>query len=132
MRGRTSEHRLSNPQRPHLEKILAARDAYPQRNAFGHDNRARVKALVLTLRYSGMRIGDVVELQKAHLKGDKLFLNTQKSGSKIYVPLPKTAVDALAAIETTGQHFFWTGKGLCLSARSATNSSMTCMKRSWR
>jgi hypothetical protein len=29
---------------------------YPQRNSFGHDNRARVKALVLTLRYSGMRI----------------------------------------------------------------------------
>ena len=28
------------------------------------------------------------------------------------MPLPKTAVDALAAIETTGPHFFWTGKGL--------------------
>ena len=92
--------------------VLAACDAYPQRNAFRHDNRARIKALVLTLRYSGMRIGDVVGLQKSHLKGDKLFLNTQKSGSKIYVPLPKTAVDALAAIETTGPHFFWTGKGL--------------------
>ena len=65
-----------------LEKIVAACDTYPQRNAWGHDNRARVKALVLTLRYSGMRIGDVVSLQKAHLKGDKLFLNTQKSGSK--------------------------------------------------
>jgi integrase len=95
-----------------LEKIIAACDAYPQRNAWGHDNRARVKALVLTLRYSGMRIGDVVGLQKSHLKGDKLFLNTQKSGSKIYVPLPKTAVEALNAIEPDDGHFFWTGKGL--------------------
>ena len=81
-----------------LEKILAACDEYPQRNAWGHDNRARVKALVLTLRYSGMRIGDCVGLQKTHLKDDKLFLNTQKSGSKISVPLPKVAVQALKAI----------------------------------
>jgi integrase len=76
----------------------------------------RVKALVLTLRYSGMRIGDVVGLQKAHLKVDKLFLNTQKSGSKIYVPLPKTAVEALNAIASGSPFFFWSGKGLRKSA----------------
>jgi len=95
-----------------LEKITAACDAYPQRNVWGHDNRARVKALVLTLRYSGMRIGDVIGLQKSHLKGDKLFLNTQKSGSKIYVPLPTAAVEALTAIQSDGPHFFWSGNGL--------------------
>jgi hypothetical protein len=33
---------------------------------------------------SGMRIGDCVGLQKTHLKDDKLFLNTQKSGGKIH------------------------------------------------
>jgi integrase len=99
-----------------IQQILDACDEYPQQNAFGHDNRARVKALVLTLRYSGMRIGDVVGLQKSHLKGDKLFLNTQKSGSKIYVPLPKTAVEALSAIENASAFFFWSGKGLRKSA----------------
>jgi integrase len=99
-----------------LKKIVAACDEYPQRNAWGHDNRARVKALVLTLRYSGMRIGDVVGLQKSHLKSDKLFLNTQKSGSKIYVPLPKNAGEALRAIENGSDYFFWSGKGLRKSA----------------
>jgi integrase len=99
-----------------LEKIVKACDEYPQRNAWGHDNRARVKALVLTLRYSGMRIGDVVGLQKSHLKGDKLFLNTQKSGSKIYVPLPKSVVEALSAVENGSSYFFWSGKGLRKSA----------------
>jgi integrase/recombinase XerD len=99
-----------------IQQILDACDAYPQQNAYGHDNRARIKALVLTLRYSGMRIGDVVGLQKSHLKGDKLFLNTQKSGSKIYVPLPKVAVDALGAIENGSAYFFWTGNGLRKSA----------------
>ena len=99
-----------------LQQILTACDAYPQRNAWGHDNRARIKALILTLRYSGMRIGDVVGLQKSHLKSDKLFLNTQKSGSKIFVPLPASAVEALKAIEGESIYFFWTGKGLRKSA----------------
>ncbi|MEQ1759309.1 MAG: site-specific integrase [Vicinamibacterales bacterium] len=99
-----------------LAKILKACDEYPERNSFGHDNRTRVKALVLTLRYSGMRIGDCVGLQKSHLKSDKLFLNTQKSGSKIFVPLPTDAVTALDAIGGDGPHFFWTGNGLRKSA----------------
>ena len=99
-----------------IEQITDACDKYPEQNAYGHDNRARMKALVLTLRYSGMRIGDCVGLQKAHLKGDKLFLNTQKSGSKIFVPLPKVAVQALAKIENGSTYFFWTGNGLRKSA----------------
>ena len=48
-------------------KILAAVDEYPHFNVHGHANRACVKALVLTLRYSGMRIGDVVGLQESDL-----------------------------------------------------------------
>ena len=99
-----------------LAAILKACDAYPPFNVYGHDNRARMKALVLTLRFSGMRIGDVVGLHKSHLKRDKLFLNTQKSGSKIYVPLPAVAVDALQAIENGSAYFFWTGKGQRKSA----------------
>lgn len=99
-----------------IQRIVEACDAYPEQNAYGHDNRARVKALILTLRYSGMRIGDCVGLQKGHLKGDKLFLNTQKSGSKIFVPLPKVAVDALEKIENGSKYFFWTGNGLRKSA----------------
>lgn len=63
-----------------------------------------------------MRIGDCVGLQKSYLKGDKLFLNTQKSGSKIFVPLPKVAVQALEKIENGSPYFFWTGNGLRKSA----------------
>ena len=99
-----------------LTAILAACDRYPQRNSFGHDNRARVRALILTLRYSGMRIGDCVGLQTGHLADNKLFLNTQKSGSKIFVPLPPTAVQALKTVHPDGNHYFWTGKGLRKSA----------------
>ena len=99
-----------------IEKILDACDRYPERNTRGHDNRARVRALVLTLRYSGMRIGDCVGLETAHLKSGKLFLNTQKSGTKIFVPLPKKAVEALEKITNGNPYFFWTGNGLRKSA----------------
>ncbi len=63
-----------------------------------------------------MRIGDCVGLQTGHLADNKLFLNTQKSGSKIFVPLPPTAVQALKTVHPDGNHYFWTGKGLRKSA----------------
>jgi site-specific recombinase XerD len=91
-----------------LQTILNACETYPQHNAYGHDNRARIRALVLTLRYSGMRIGDCVGLATSDFKGDKLFLNTEKSGTKIYVPLPPVARGALQQIQNGSQYFFWT------------------------
>jgi len=99
-----------------LDAILKACDEYPQQNSFGHDNRARVRALVLVLRYSGMRIGDCVGLRTSHLDGDKVSLNTEKTGGKIYVPLPPNAAKALRTIQDRGEYFFWTGNGLRKSA----------------
>lgn len=99
-----------------LDAILKACDEYPQQNSFGHDNRARVRALILVLRYSGMRIGDCVGLRTSHLDGDKLSLNTEKTGGKIYVPLPPNAAKALRTIQDRGEYFFWTGNGLRKSA----------------
>jgi integrase len=99
-----------------IKKILRACDRYPERNAFGHDNPTRVRAFVLTLRYSGLRIGDCVGLRKEHLDKDRLFLRTQKSGESVYVPLPELAVDALKEIKNDNEYFFWTGRGLRKSA----------------
>jgi integrase/recombinase XerD len=99
-----------------LTAILAACHRYPARNSFGHDNRARVRALILVLRYSGMRIGDCVSLETSHLEDDKLAVTTQKSGSRIFVPLPPTAVQALKTIHPDGKYYFWSGKGLQKSA----------------
>lgn len=99
-----------------IGRILQACDEYPERNAYGHDNRARIKAFVLTLRYSGLRIGDCVGLKKEHLENDRLFLRTQKSGESVFVPLPKLAAEALAKMENGSDYFFWSGKGVRKSA----------------
>jgi integrase len=99
-----------------IKAIIKACDRYPERNAYGHDNPTRVRAFVLTLRYSGLRIGDCVGLRRDHLDGDRLFVRTQKSGESVFVPLPELAVDALKEIENGDEHFFWTGRGLRKSA----------------
>ncbi|HTM04449.1 MAG TPA: tyrosine-type recombinase/integrase, partial [Vicinamibacterales bacterium] len=90
-----------------IKRILKACDQYPERNAFGHDNPARVRAFVLTLRYSGLRIGDVVGLQRRDLQDDRLQLRTAKTGEPVYVPLPADAVDALNDVQGNGDRFFW-------------------------
>jgi integrase len=99
-----------------IKKILVACDRYPERNSYGHDNPSRVRAFVLTLRYTGLRIGDCVGLQKAHLQDDRLFLRTQKSGESVYMPLPELVVDALKETANGSEYFFWTGNGLRKSA----------------
>ena len=99
-----------------IKEIIKACDRYPERNAYGHDNRIRVRAFVLTLRYSGLRIGDCVGLRRDHLDGDRVFLRTQKSGESVFVPLPELAMDALQEVENGDDYFFWTGRGLRKSA----------------
>jgi integrase len=85
-----------------INKIVKACDRYPERNAFGHDNPARVRAFVLTLRYSGLRIGDCVGLRKEHVDKDRLFLRTQKSGESVYIPMPSRGAALTAGRGSAG------------------------------
>jgi len=94
-----------------VEKILAACDAYPNKNrAF------RMRALLLLLQYSGLRIGDAVTLSRDRITDDRLELYTAKTGTKVYCPLPRSVIDALNALPG-GKYFFWTGKS---KARTVT------------
>lgn len=96
---------------PEMMRILAALPLYLEQTApRGKDSARRLRALVLLLRYSGMRIGDVVKLTRDKISGNKLFMYTQKSGVPVYTVLPDFVV---AALETTSlvnlTHFFWNG-----------------------
>jgi site-specific recombinase XerD len=104
--------------RDEVKSIVEAADAYPTRNSFGHDNRARVKAFVLLLRHSGLRIRDVVCMKRDRISDDgKLFLYTQKTGTPVWLPLPPGALEAVRSIKNgSSDFFFWTGRGLEKSA----------------
>jgi integrase/recombinase XerD len=91
--------------------ILAAIPLYKNKR-----NAPRLLALVLLLRYSGLRLGDAVTLERSRIepggqdgKDGRLFLRTAKTGTRVFVPLPKTVIDALDACP--GKQFpFWTGE----------------------
>jgi integrase len=94
-----------------MKRILDACDRYP-------GNADRMKAFVLTMRHSGLRIGDTIALKRERVKGNKLFLYTQKTGTPVYVPLPPAAVAALDKLNGDNEHFFTSGKAKPQTARA--------------
>ncbi|HXM95021.1 MAG TPA: hypothetical protein VOA64_12365 [Candidatus Dormibacteraeota bacterium] len=91
-----------------MVRILAALNPYIEQTApRGKESANRLRALVLLLRYSGMRIGDVVKLSTDQINGNKLFMYTQKSGVPVNVVLPDFVVRVIATIpKFTKKHFF--------------------------
>jgi len=66
---------------------------------------------VLLIRYSGLRIGDAVMLERRRVTADKLFLYTAKTGTPVYLPLPDFVLTALEAVpKISEQYFFWSGE----------------------
>jgi len=94
-----------------MRKLLAACDKY-------RGDKVRIKAFILAMRYSGLRIGDTIALRSDQLSGNNLFLYTQKTGQPVRVPLPDFVVEALKKIDNGEDYFFWTGK----NARSAASN----------
>ena len=74
-----------------VERILKAADQLSDWGTFG----PKARAMVLLLRYSGLRMQDAACLERARLKDGKLFLYTQKTGTPVNCPLPPVAVSAL-------------------------------------
>lgn len=94
-----------------MEKILWAadtiREIHPQMNK-GIEKKMR--ALILLMRYSGLRISDAVTLTKNRITEDKLFLYQAKTDEPVWVPLPEIVLKALEEIAETGRpYYFWTG-----------------------
>jgi len=101
--------------REEMVKILAAFEAYGK--SAGLANAQRLKAFVLVLRYSGMRIGDCVKCSVDRIDGNRLFLYTQKTGTPVCCVLPDFVLRELeAAPKSSGGYFFWTGQSKLHSA----------------
>jgi integrase/recombinase XerD len=107
---------------------LAALEIYThEMPATGMDNARRLRALVLLLRYTGMRIGDAVNLSSDRLAGNRLFLYTQKTGVPVNTVLPDCVVEALENTPRVNEkYFFWSGTG---KLDSAVRSWQTRLRR---
>ncbi len=94
-------------------RVLAAinkyKDEFPGR---GLDNARRMQALVLLLRYGGMRIGDTVSLSTDRIEGNRLRLYTQKTGVPVNNILPEFVLKALDTTPKIGNFYFWDGESI--------------------
>ena len=78
----------------------------------GQPNAKKLRALVLLLRYSGLRIGDATSCAVERLQGDRLLLYMHKTGHPVHLKLPQFVVEALNSIPRSNEHYwFWTGAG---------------------
>jgi site-specific recombinase XerD len=98
-----------------IQRITAAcsemgRTVYERLRAFG---------MVLTLRYTALRVGDVSLLSRDRITRDgnrwRIFLRTEKSGKPVFLPIPQELKDALDSVPFPGgsrpesKHYFWNG-----------------------
>lgn len=95
-----------------ISAIVAACDRIGHTSA----ERIRAKAMILTLRYTALRIGDVALMPRnrisAHGTYWRVFLRTEKGGKPVFLPIPKELKDAMDALPVKSEtHFFWSGKG---------------------
>jgi site-specific recombinase XerD len=85
----------------------------------GPYERLRARAMILTLRYTALRIGDVALLDRARVSRDggrwRIFLRTEKSGKPVFLPIPselKAALDTVPVPRGSvkeSRWFFWNG-----------------------
>ena len=71
----------------------------------------KLRAIVLLILHTGMRISDVVLLNLERIKDGKLLIYTQKTGTPVSCPLPKIVLDALEACDEGDPYYFWSGSG---------------------
>jgi len=99
-----------------MTRILAAADSLASWGSFG----PKARAMVLLLRYSGLRMQDAACLERSRVMDGRLFVYTRKTSTPVYCPLPPDLVTALDAVTNTHpDYFFWDGQ----SARETTVKS---------
>lgn len=86
-----------------ITKLLEACDRY-------RGDGKRLRAMLLLLRYSGLRISDAVQLKRRRVKDGRVHVYTQKTGQPVRVPLPQQVLEALAELPES-ERYFWSGRG---------------------
>jgi site-specific recombinase XerD len=88
---------------------------------FGRNDyeRLRARAMVLTMRYTGLRIGDTAMLARDRISRDgarwRIFLHTEKTGKPVFLPIADELRLALNAVPIPRgatpdcRYFFWNG-----------------------
>lgn len=96
-----------------FESLLAtARKWIAEAPSYSVNNCKRLYALILFLRYSGLRIGDAVSCRVEWVADGRVRRTTIKNKADVNVKLPPIVIEALASVPKASEsYFFWTGNG---------------------
>lgn len=105
--------------------ILTALDVYGEIHSQSPVGiRKQLRALVLLMRYSGLRISDAVSLNRERLsrvkgsEGGRLFLYQAKTGQPVWIPIGTEVMDALNDCDEGTPYYFWSGPGTLQTAQT--------------
>jgi integrase/recombinase XerD len=92
--------------REEFERLVAATYLLVRRRSSKNADKAiwptLMRTMVLVMRWSGLRIGDSVNLERTRLVGDKILLYQHKTGQPVYVPLPREVAESLREVPPLG------------------------------
>jgi integrase/recombinase XerD len=97
-----------------MEKILWACDAYGEIHPqTAKENLVQLRAIVLLMRHSGLRISDAISLRcdAVNYETGTLFIYQAKTGHPVSIPLPPAVIEALKKSETGDPCYFWNQVG---------------------
>ena len=93
----------------------------------------RLKTFVLVMRYSGLAIGDAVQLRPDRLDAGHLTLRRTKTGKAVRVLLPIVVCNRLHATSLLeGGYYFWNRKGGNSDVQTATGNMRRSLRRVFR
>ena len=102
-----------------IESAAKARIEDTTRSEKERGRSKQAYALILLMRYSGLRIGDATMLAIDKVEDNRLSLRTQKASKDVSVLLPDPVIDALGSFKPVSKtHFFWDGSS---TLKSLTN-----------
>ena len=93
-----------------LEKIAWAIPLFPSKGIYGEENRERIKAFVSVLRWTGLRIRDVVQLKRNAVDEKYITVRTHKNGKPVQLPVHPEMLKALSKMRGV-EYLFWSGEG---------------------
>ncbi len=93
----------------------------------------RLKTFMLVMRFSGLAIGDAVQLRPDRLDGEHLTLRRTKTGRAVRVLLPAAICDRLHRLSLVeGGYYFWNRKGGDSDVQTATGNMRRSLRRVFR
>jgi len=91
------------------------------------DTKARLRALIQLMRWSGLAIQDAVKLRRSDIAKTgsvyRVVTARQKTGTHVSVPIPPDVAREILAVPMVGkEHIFWTGESAGRTAPSMWGS----------